>query len=340
MKKLFLLLSSICGLNAAIAQTARVQVIHNCADLAADSVDVYLITPLGTSKLLDNFAFRTATPFIDAPAGVPLVIGVAPKTSASVADTIYSTSVTLTTNVKYVLVANGLVSTTGYTPSSTVAPFRLSVFPMAYEVADTAGRTNLLVVHGSTDAPMVDVRAGASVLVNDITFGNFNSAGYLRLPTADYTINVTNSTGTTQVQRYSAPLATLGLTDSAITVVASGFLDSTVNSNGRKFGLWVALRMGGALIPLPVISTVSVPTVGEQANVMIYPNPAANTLNVTSITGSFTSIDLLDLNGRVITSVSNVGKASFNTSALPQGVYMVRLMDENGGVTVKQFTKI
>ena len=65
-------------------QLARLQVIHNAADVNAASVDIYLNGAL----LLDNFAFREATPFIDAPAGVEINIGVAGPNSASVADTI------------------------------------------------------------------------------------------------------------------------------------------------------------------------------------------------------------------------------------------------------------
>jgi hypothetical protein len=49
-----------------LAQTAKIQVIHNSADAAASSVDVYLNGGLA----IDDFAFRTATPFIDVPAGV------------------------------------------------------------------------------------------------------------------------------------------------------------------------------------------------------------------------------------------------------------------------------
>ena len=56
------------GMSFLNAQTARLQVIHNSADVAADQVDVYLNGTL----LLDNFAFRTATPFIDAPAGTAI----------------------------------------------------------------------------------------------------------------------------------------------------------------------------------------------------------------------------------------------------------------------------
>ena len=50
--------------------TARVQVIHNSADLAAASVDIYLNNTL----LIDDFNFRTASPFIDAPAGEEITI--------------------------------------------------------------------------------------------------------------------------------------------------------------------------------------------------------------------------------------------------------------------------
>ncbi|MBN2682532.1 MAG: DUF4397 domain-containing protein, partial [Bacteroidales bacterium] len=56
------------------AQTARLQVIHNSADNAAQMVDVYANGAL----LLDDFAFRTATPFIDVPAGINLQVAIAP----------------------------------------------------------------------------------------------------------------------------------------------------------------------------------------------------------------------------------------------------------------------
>ncbi|MBK7945469.1 MAG: DUF4397 domain-containing protein [Flavobacteriales bacterium] len=48
------------------AQTARLQIIHNCADLNAAAVDVYV----NGGIVFDDFAFRTATGFFDIPAGV------------------------------------------------------------------------------------------------------------------------------------------------------------------------------------------------------------------------------------------------------------------------------
>jgi hypothetical protein len=297
-------------------------------------VDVYL----KTFKILDNFAFRTATPFITVPAGVPEIIGIAPKGSTSVADTIYSLTVTLTPNEKYILVANGIVSTSGYMPGATTVPFRVSVFPMAHEVADTAGRTDVLVLHGSTDAPMVDVRAASSVLVNDISFGAF-SAGYLSLPTADYTIDITNSAGTTVVQSYSAPLATLGLTDSAITVLASGFLDSTVNSNGKSFGLWVTKASGGGLIPLPTASVTNVSTELTSIEAMLYPNPATETLTLSGFDSNIKTIEIMDISGKIMTGVQMLSTETIDISLLPQGMYLLKVQDKSGSLNVYRFMK-
>ena len=55
MKKLILLLIFLVGVSVSFAQTARIQIIHNAADPAAQEVDVYVNGTLAR----DNFAFRT-----------------------------------------------------------------------------------------------------------------------------------------------------------------------------------------------------------------------------------------------------------------------------------------
>ena len=236
------------------APSARVQVIHNSADAAASLVDVYLDGTL----LIDDFAFRTASPFINAPAGTPISVAIAPSTSTSVADAIATFPYTLAVDETYVLVAEGIVSPSGYSPATA---FDIAVYGLGREAAVTAGNTDVLVHHGSTDAPTVDVdEVTAGNLVNDISYGEFD--GYLALPTADYQLQVKDATGTTVVASYDAPLATLNLDDAALVIVASGFLDPSVNSNGPAFGLWVALPSGGALLELPAGGTaITDPTV-------------------------------------------------------------------------------
>jgi hypothetical protein len=137
-------------LSVSNAQLARLQVIHNSADLAAQQVDVYL----NGAILLDDFAFRTATPFINAPAGVPLLIQIAPSTSMSAAESIADFTLTLTVNETYIVVANGIVSPTGYSPAT---PFNLHVYPMGRETSSGMNTTDVIVFHGATDAPVVDV---------------------------------------------------------------------------------------------------------------------------------------------------------------------------------------
>lgn len=252
MKKIYVLMSGIALLALSTislsAQTARVQVIHNSADVLADSVDIYLNGNLA----LDDFAYRTATPFLDIPTFSPAVIGVAPKTSSSYSDTLTTFTFNLMPNETYVVVADGFISP-GYNPAT---PFNLRVFATGRESANTVGNTDVLVYHGSTDAPAVDVdevSLPAGTVVNNLEFGNY--AGYLELPTADYRLVVKDSTNSVSVKAYEAPLSSLGLQDSALTVVASGFLDPSNNNNGPEFGLWVALASGGNLIPLPESTT-------------------------------------------------------------------------------------
>jgi uncharacterized surface protein with fasciclin (FAS1) repeats/predicted lipoprotein with Yx(FWY)xxD motif len=225
------------------SSTARVQVIHNSADLAADSVDVYLNDEL----LIDNFAFRTASSFIDAPANVQIEIDIAPKNSADASESIYNLPTTLEADEKYILVASGIVSAEGYAPAT---PFEISVFNMGMETGSDPAKTDVLVYHGSTDAPTVDIyESTAGELVDNASFGDF--AGYLDLDTDDYTLEVRDETGATTVASYAAPLNTLALQETPIVVVASGFLTPADNSNGSVFGLYVALPSGGELVQLP-----------------------------------------------------------------------------------------
>lgn len=291
--------------------TARVQVIHNSADAAAELVDVYLNGDL----LLDDFAFRTATPFIDAPAETPLEIVVAPSTSTSADDGIFTLEAELTTGETYIIIANGIVSADGYAPNE---PFNLYVYPMAREMSAEEGNTDVLVFHGATDAPTVDVQAvGAGTIVDDISYGNFD--GYLELPTADYTLSVATADGNTIVASYSAPLETLSLDNAAITVLASGFLDPSVNSDGAGFGLWVALASGGDLVQLPtaVLNTSEFSSKG----IAVYPNPARENITI-DIPYGFTSMNssLYDMAGRLVLNTSN---NTINVSGLTSGVYLL-----------------
>lgn len=274
---------------------SRLEVIHNSADAAAEEVDVYLNGDL----LIDNFAFRTTSGFIDAPAAMPLEIAVAGANSMSVGDAIATFPVTLGSGKTYVVVANGIVSPSGYSPAPA---FNLDIFDQGREEAGMMGNTDVLVYHGSTDAPTVDVAetgVGAGTIVDDIEYNGFQ--GYLELGTADYELTVQDMSGTTDVASYAAPLATLGLQDAAITVLASGFLDPSMNSNGPAFGLWVSLGTAGELVQLPSVTTgILEQDILSSSN--LFPNPATEVATIQYELSANTSgqLNVTDATGRMV----------------------------------------
>ncbi len=236
----FVLLAIMLVSSISFSQTARLQVIHNSADKAADSVDIYLNGTL----LLDNFKFRTATPFIDAPAGVLLNIGVAAANSSSVNDTLKNFQATLTEGEKYVAIANGVLNPANYSanPDGKSTAFTLFIKDMARESAVNSSKVDFFVLHGSTDAPTVDIIArGVGKLVDDAAYGDITS--YLEVDPTAYSLDITpGSDNNTVVTSVLADLN--GLDGGSAVVFASGFLDPSSNQNGATFGVFAALPNG------------------------------------------------------------------------------------------------
>lgn len=191
----------------------------------------------------------------------------------------------------------------------------------------TGSNTDLLVMHGSTDAPTVDVKAGGNTLVDDIDFGDYNSS-YLELPTNDYVLDITDAAGSNTVASYSADLQTLNLDGEAITVVASGFLTPASNSNGPAFGLYAATAAGGNLVALPVYTNIS-DKIFNKKDITIWPNPvSAGMLNIKSdFTTGAARLTIYDVTGKTIrnTSYSN----QVNIAGLVSGVYTLTISEDD-----------
>ena len=240
------------------AQAPTFQIIHNCADAAATNVKIWA----NNGVLVNNLTFRNATATGTVAAGV-YTIGVSAPSATSQAQSLAQFTVTFATGVDYKIVANGIVSPMGYSPNNMMAPFTLNTFTAPISAAPSMTQTGILVNHGSTDAPTVDVVAPftgtnplvPNALVNNAAYTNF--AGWLTVNTADLKLQVRDQFSENVVQEYSAPLQTLMLGGNRITVVASGFLNPANNSSGPAFGLWVATSTGGSLIALPTTTTTS-----------------------------------------------------------------------------------
>jgi hypothetical protein len=317
--------------------SAMVQVIHNSADLNAAVVDVWMNETL----LIDDFAFRTATPFEFLPANTQITIAIKGPDSQDPSDPLWTGNFTLTEDEKYILVASGIISPEGYDPAE---PFTLVAYAGALQEATSPSNTDILVFHGATDAPTVDINeASAGLLVDNLSYGQFD--GYLELLTANYALNITDESGSTVVATFTAPLADLNLYGESLTVLASGFLDPSVNSNGPEFGL-LAVKADGTALMLTNTSGVDDQAI-EPSSFKIYPNPAFESVNISYKLKSkeMVSVSITDISGRVVKNIgfgmknAGVYEEKIAVDDLIPGMYMISILTSGDDVAKKLFIR-
>ena len=296
---------------------ARVQFIHNCADTTGDTVDVYA----GTQKIINDFVFRNATEYVEFFGNTPITFGIAPRTSTTSADASYTKTLTFDSLGTHVVVANGIKSSAGYTP---LTPFRLTQYNNAREKPTNDANHDVLFCNGSTDATNLTVNASSGAWYSNIAFDNF--AGYQ--PVAASASTVLGLAGTSGT--YGSFLTNFPSQGEALTLIASGFADSTKNSKGPKLHLYYARPSGGALVRLPVYS-VSVSEVENESGVAIYPNPANETLYIKSKT-PIQSISIINTVGVQVKNIKTLVSA-IDISNLPAGVYIAEVQTTNGKIT-------
>lgn len=266
------------------AQNAFVQIIHNSPDPAADSVDIYLDN--GMMPAISDLKFREATGFV----GIPITtdsVGIAPGNSTGPGDIIANFPVTglLAPNQNYVVMATGLLDTdpanVDTTNGAANIAFTVKIFAPATTTSN-AGTNDLLVYHGATDAPAVDVIANNNTgtkLIDNLSYGNFQ--GYANVPASQYVLDVNVAGTSTTAASYFVDLAPLA--ETPLVVFASGFLDPSKNSNGSAFGLFAVSPAGGMALELPAIGNARAQIVHNSPDINaetvdIYINTTKDTL--------------------------------------------------------------
>jgi hypothetical protein len=211
-------------------------------------VDVYANDAL----LLDNFAFRDASPFVDVPANVDVTLDITAADAADNSQPVFSTTVNLRSTT-YVALAVGDPTNTAGQPG-----FTLAVTDLGQEAAEDVANAEFLVFHGSPDAPTVDIIArGVGTLIDDLSYPEFADS-YLSVPPASYIIDITpGEDNLNVVASFEADLS--GADGAALVVAASGFLNPPMEGN-PEFGL-LAVFPDGTTALLP--ATDSPPVIGD-----------------------------------------------------------------------------
>ena len=187
---------------------ARAQIVHNSP---SPTVDIYANGAL----FIDDFEFRTATPFVDLPAGAEIDLAVALANSTSVDDALVTfENVVFEANQSYIIFANGIVGNPEF-------PFTLAVTDAGRESGVDPDAVDIAVFHGSPGAPAVDVFDFPNFqLVDSLSYGNFTP--YASLPLGEYILDVRPEGTDNTVGYFFADLSELG--GGAAVVFASGQL--------------------------------------------------------------------------------------------------------------------
>ncbi|RAL22379.1 hypothetical protein DL240_11050 [Lujinxingia litoralis] len=220
---------------------SRIQLIHNAADPDAATVDVYLNGTL----FLDDFEFRTTTPFVDVDAGEDQTIAVAPADSTSDADALASfSSVSLPEGERTLVVISGVLVTGDFTanPDGEDTGLSLYTFSDARERSSDPNFDQLVIFHGTTDQPAIDlVLPDGSDVLTDQVYGEFSDT-YLALPPGVLAFDLNDSDSGDRIGSYQTPDLVGGR---AYVVIASGFADSAQNSEAAFEVLLFPSRYGG-----------------------------------------------------------------------------------------------
>jgi hypothetical protein len=213
--------------------------------------------------------------------------------------------------------------------------FNLYSYAQARETARLNNKTDVLIFHGSTNAPVVDVTVsgGTPVLADNLAYGKFNTAGYLELDPLNYVIDIRNAQGDVVVASYQAPLQTLNLTGAALTVIASGYLNAT--SSQPAFGLFAVPATEGNLIALPASTTSSIKSDNKAVQMAVSPVPAQTELTINS-SEIINQVQVYSLDGRMVKSIAADAKTmALDIRDLNKGTYVLSVQTSNGTKAVK-----
>tara|TARA_B100001250_G_C19695440_1_gene742303 strand:- start:58 stop:1041 length:984 start_codon:yes stop_codon:yes gene_type:complete len=310
------------------SQTANVQIVHNSP---YPTVDIYVDEVL----TLQNIAYRTSTGVLELP--ISTVVGVAPAGSEVIA----SFPFTLEENSNYVVVASGIIGDQNN-------PFDLKASTLD-TVAVDENSFALKVMHGVTDAPAVDIYANGSLLIENLSYGEFQ--GYLQIPPADYILDVTAHGSTDPVASFYAPLTNYGSLSGL--VYASGFLSP---ADTDSIFSTVLTTPAGYTVQLP--NTQTALQIGDGLSInpnnfeigKNYPNPFNPTTTITYdlSSDSKVSLSIFDIYGKEVSNLVNESQSKGskfviwdskdkNGNAASSGIYFYRI-GVDGVFVTKQMT--
>lgn len=307
---------------------AFVQLIHNAADPAAESVDVYV----NGEAFAEGFSFREATAFVPAPAETELEISILPAGSEGTSASLFDVNLTLDRNENYTIIANGVLNPAEFTGLPSETAFDLFVLESPMRESDDNESISAVFFHGVTDAPNVDISfRDSDFLAEDLAYGQFGEYFYAA---ADKQIFDIFETGMSQsMSIFVADFSVLA--GESATLLLSGFADPENNMNGSSLALLAVLASGEVLMPRDATSAgndgTEVPA--EFVLEQNYPNPFNPTTQISYAIPETADVTLevYNVQGQLVAVLVNgqqnagTHTVSFDANRLSSGMYLYRI---------------
>lgn len=229
------------------AQTAQLQLIHNCADPSLQLIDVYI----NDSLVADDIIFRSATTFTTYSVSTTLNIGIAPNSSTSVNDTLKNFEVQLQPNDTAIAIINGVLDTTQFAvnPDGIATDLNILVQTNIRGAAINANQVDFIIVQNATDLAKSDfVIRDVKNLANDILYNG--STNYDSTAAISFTLDIKPFANDSIIKSYQIDFS--GMDGSAGVLLASGFQDPTANLNGPPLSFFAVFSNGTVIEYFPV----------------------------------------------------------------------------------------
>ncbi|MBL8636867.1 MAG: DUF4397 domain-containing protein [Myxococcales bacterium] len=220
-----------------VSQKATINVVHASPD--APAVDVYLNGQVAV-KALD---YRKNTGNVELTAG-DYKVELRAAGAAATTNPVYSASISLAKDSRTLVVAEGRIADAAGSDTA----FRLLTLPFGQK--DT-GSVQIRLLHGSPSAPVVDLAAGNSTLLNDVKFGSASSFAKVSADLSPKTaLGVRPGDAAIDLAFVTTPDATIGR-GAVLTAIAFGEINP-LSPDNRFFAVSAINEESGQLIDLGV----------------------------------------------------------------------------------------
>lgn len=300
----------------------EVQFIHNTVDASLAELDIYADGIL----ILNNFAFHSASPYLNLQAEVPIDISVAFGNSNSVDDAFINFTYILNEEQPYLFVADGIYSLTGYNPSP---DFQFSVYEGARLEASSSTESDIIFYQGCTDLPEVMIKdmSDLSVLVAEISHQEFSEYITLSSGSEHGPAIITNS-GEINLGQFALNVLTPEWDGKSVTILFNGFLNPSNNNDGQSIQCWYAASDGST----GILGTYTGLGESVKNSTSVFPVPAHEKLFVKLSDGFNGSpmASVISADGKLVDiGLQNVqsGFHVLDLSGLTPGLYTLRISD-------------